>query len=364
MDLANIWTEGDSMSTWKTSWAPTARSGACPWAWLIALLLAPGLGATSEGAFGYRKPLTIQGARVSGAPHASFPVLISMVDPNLRTIANGGRVSSANGDDIAFMIQSTGALLDPEIESAQNNPTNGNVWDANHLGVYHLNEAVTDEATVGVHLDSTANARNGTQGRNDDLAGKIASGQDFDGTNDFVNLGTGFPALGTTFTIEGWVWFDSLASMPVVFGREEFTNLDYRIVYDNGCGPNRLRIDISYDGTEPGDAQACAPAATATGTWHHFAAAKSVTQLTFFLNGFAGTSTATAGTVNQNPSLQTRMALRQDNGQDLDGRLDEVRVSNVARSAGWIQTSFNSQDCPSTSTCGVAANRFVVEGAE
>jgi len=387
------------MSTWKTSWAPTARSGACPWAWLIALLLAPGLGATSEGAFGYRKPLTIQGARVSGAPHASFPVLISLVDPNLRTIANGGRVSSANGYDIAFMLQSTVALLDHEIESydgvtgtivawvripsltaanqtllmyygdpeiacAQNNPTNGNVWDANHLGVYHLNEAVTDEATVGVHLDSTANARNGTQGRNDDLAGKIASGQDFDGTNDFVNLGTGFPALGTTFTIEGWVWFDSLASMPVVFGREEFTNLDYRIVYDNGCGPNRLRIDISYDGTEPGDAQACAPAATATGTWHHFAAAKSATQLTFFLNGVAGTSTATAGTVNQNPSLQTRMALRQDNGQDLDGRLDEVRVSNVARSAGWIQTSFNSQDCPSTSTCGVAANRFVVEGAE
>jgi hypothetical protein len=216
----------------------------------------------------------------------------------------------------------------------------------------------------GGHLDSTANAHNGTQSRNDDIAGKIASGQDFDGTNDYINLGTGFPAVGATFTIEGWVWFDTLGSLPVVFGRENSTNLDYRIVYDNACGPNRLRIDISYDGTEPGDAQACANAATGILQWYHFAATKSATQLTFFLNAVAGTPTATSGTVNQGGGIQTRMGIRQDGSQDLDGRLDEVRVSNVARSAGWIQTGYNNQDCPSTSTCGVAANRFVVEGTE
>ena len=372
---------------------PGIRAGA----WLVAVLLAPGLGGSAEGAFAYRKPLTIQGARVSGAPHASFPVLISLVDPNLRTIANGGRVHSASGYDIAFMLQSTGALLDHEIENyngttgavvawvripsltAANQTivlyygdpeigctpgTPANVWDPNHVAVWHLNDSMIDEAVGGVHPDSTANGRDGIQNRNTNAPGKIARGQDFDGTNDFIGLGTGFTALGATFTIEGWVWFDSLASLPVLFAREDNTNLDYRIVYDNGCGANRLRVDISYDGTEPGDAQACANAPTGTGQWHHFAATKSTTQLTFFLNGVAGTPTATAGTVNQNPGIQTRMALRQDNSQDLDGRLDEVRVSSVDRSAGWIQTSFNNQDCPSTSTCGAAANRFVVEGAE
>jgi len=379
---------------WSRRRTPAARSRhrAC----LIALLMAPGLGATAEGAFAYRKALTIQGARVSGAPHASYPVLVSLVDPNLRTTASGGRVTSASGYDIVFMLQSTGALLDheiesydgvtgtlvawvripsltavnqtvfiyygdPEITSAQTNPAN--VWDANYTAVWHLSEAVTDEATGAIHADSTANNLDGTQSRNDDLVGKIARGQDFDG-NDHINLGTGFPAVGATFTIEGWAWFDSLASFPVLVAREEFTNIDYRVVYDNGCGLNRLRVDISYDGSEPGDAQGCPPGATATGQWYHFAAVKSATDLRMYLNGVSGAATATAGTVNNNPALETRLALRQEGAQGLDGRLDEVRVSNIARSAGWIQTTFNNHDCPSTSTCGVAANRFVVEGAE
>ena len=33
---------------------------------------------------------------------------------------------------------------------------------------------------------------------------------------------------------------------------------------------------------------------------------------------------------------------------DFDGTIDEVRVSNASRSAGWILTEYNNQNSPST----------------
>jgi biopolymer transport protein ExbB len=53
--------------------------------------------------YNYAKQITIQGAQVSGsADHVNFPVLISVTDNDLRTTANGGRVTSINGYDIVF----------------------------------------------------------------------------------------------------------------------------------------------------------------------------------------------------------------------------------------------------------------------
>ena len=51
---------------------------------LAAAALVVGFTATAEAAFGYRKTITIDGTRVVGGPHLDFPVLVSVVDPNLR----------------------------------------------------------------------------------------------------------------------------------------------------------------------------------------------------------------------------------------------------------------------------------------
>jgi hypothetical protein len=350
---------------------------------LAAAILSTGLAAPALAAgYLYRKQITVDNTKVAGTTDLlNFPLLVSLTDPDLRTTANGGKVENPNGYDIIFRAADTVTNLDHEVESydgttgtlvawvripvldynddtrlylyygnsgistSQENPTA--VWDANYRAVWHLNETVTDEATGAVHNDSTANNRDGTQSQNDDIPGKIAKGQDFDGT-DHINLGSTFPGLGATFTIEGWVWFDGFASFPTVFARHNFGSLDYRVVHDNGCGTPRLRIDISYDGSEPGDAQGCPPAAIATGQWYHFAAVKSATELRMYLNAVSGTPTATSGTVNNNAANATRMARRQDGSQGLDGRLDEVRVSDLARSGDWILTEYNNQNSPST----------------
>ena len=50
--------------------------------------------AWAQGAFGYRKAITVQSGKVSSGPHTDFPMLVSVTDANLRTVANGGRVAS------------------------------------------------------------------------------------------------------------------------------------------------------------------------------------------------------------------------------------------------------------------------------
>ncbi len=52
--------------------------------------------------YGYRKSITIPVAQISGGPHVNFPVLVSVTDNDLRTIANGGFVENGSGWDIAF----------------------------------------------------------------------------------------------------------------------------------------------------------------------------------------------------------------------------------------------------------------------
>jgi hypothetical protein len=165
---------------------------------LAAVALLAGLTATAEASFAYRKTITITGARVVGGPHLDFPVLVSVVDPDLRTTANGGGVTSAAGYDIAFRAADGTTVLDWEIEYY--NGTNGTltawvrlpgtlgppdtrvqngvstvfyiyygdptigccqtrqgwVWDANYRYVYHFHEQAGNPVTAAP-VDHTKN---------------------------------------------------------------------------------------------------------------------------------------------------------------------------------------------------------------
>lgn len=182
----------------------------------------------------YRKKLTIDNTKVD-ADLTNFPVLVSRTDTDLRDDAQD------DNDDILFTSSDGVSKLDHEIESfdgatgalvawvevpsvanasdtviymyygygsaaAQSNATG--VWDANYKGVWHMDEAMTDEATTGaLDASNTSDTDNDlAQQGNDDITGKIGTGQTFDGTNDYVtdaydadfDFGTG------ALTASGW----------------------------------------------------------------------------------------------------------------------------------------------------------------
>jgi hypothetical protein len=396
------------MSASKTGWGTTAGSSAWRCGGLVALVLGPGLSATAEAAFAYRKPLTIQGARVSGAPHTSFPVLISQVDPNLRTLANGGRVSSANGYDIAFMLQSTGARLDHEIESydgttgtlvawvripsltaadqtvfiyygdpeircAQNaSPTA--VWDANYVGVWHLKE---DPSSSPPQVrDSTTNANHGTtQGAmtgGDQIPGQIDGSLDLDGVDDYVAVPDANSLdISSSFTLEAWARWSTVSSNGYILekgGAGPFENNYYLWWNDNTViTPNKSVVAGFSTGAAFRDVFFVST--PSVGQWHHVVTVfdDPANQLRTYFDGVQVASNGAAGS----PGVDTGELRFGRDSKGLfsgdvwwNGALDEIRVSNALRSAGWIQTTYNNASCPATSTCGVAANRFVVEGAE
>src|SRR5688572_15329378 len=74
--------------------------------------------------YGYGKQIVIYASQVPGPIDLlNFPVLISLTNPDLRTIANGGHVENANGFDIVFTNDDCSTILDHQLE--RYNPTTG-----------------------------------------------------------------------------------------------------------------------------------------------------------------------------------------------------------------------------------------------
>ncbi|MFX1420468.1 MAG: hypothetical protein ACFE9N_16305, partial [Promethearchaeota archaeon] len=222
--------------------------------------------------FNYYKVITIDHTKVSGSvDHQNFPVLISIIDSDLKVKAQ------TSGDDIAFANNTN--WLDYEIElydplysgtearliawvrlpllstsmdtnifmfygnstiGSQENPIG--VWDANYDGVWHLKE---DPGFGGTAQDSTSNNNDGTafnMEAQDQIQGQIDGSFRFNGINEYVSVGNVGPEIKT---IELWMNPDTLTASngqtttgyqnPTATGEtyNDWTNPTYAYFSDN-----------------------------------------------------------------------------------------------------------------------------------
>jgi len=232
-------------------------------------------------------------------------------------------------------------------ESDHHSPND--VWDSNFKAVWHSNE--TSGSIVN---DSTVNDNDGTpqNGVNLDAAGKIDGADSFDGTDDWTNLGTSsslnFGANGP-FTIEGW------CKTTESYG----TILSFRSSTDGGPV---IDICVGYDGavTSAGklmalvrqDLKETAGYARKTGPtvnddkWHYFALTRNAGNIIELFSDGITQGTASGGdaggaiTTNLRALGSERRWVQDGYGtadkRYLNGTIEEVRVSNTARSVDWI----------------------------
>jgi hypothetical protein len=69
------------------------------------------------------------------------------------------------------------------------------------------------------------------------------------------------------------------------------------------------------------------------------------------LIGYVNAASDNTAAANGNPQTSTSANIGQDPvtaAKFWDGKLDEVRVASVARSANWITTEYNNQSAPGT----------------
>jgi hypothetical protein len=334
-------------------------------------------GQTAPGAYAngysYCKVVTTSHAIVSGAGDlANFPLTVSLTDADLMTTANGGLVTNSSGYDIGFYpdCSGTGAALKWEIESytpatgalvahvlrpalshtaddtigmyyggafSSFQSTAPAVWDSNFQGVWHFPNGSTLSSA-----DSTG-VNNGTNNAATATVGKMDGGAGFDGvaTN---KIATAYAAALGNFTIS--VWFKSTGVGTGGYDRiVDKSYVDGLVMSRIGNAPNTWGVYFE-------DPAAASPLSVtlADGAWHHLAVTRSGTTLALLGDGGAVSATKTvAATATSTAALA--IGYFPNAGSPFNmfmGAIDEVRVSNVARSPDWLVTEYRNQSAPAT----------------
>lgn len=302
----------------------------------------------------YRKLLTIDHTKVS-EDLSNFPVLFSeATDPDLAANAQptGFDIVFVSYDDnttalsheIEFYDPATGQLVvwintpllrstvDTKLWLYYGNPSCGDqqqieaTWDASYLAVHHLEE------TTGTVFDSTVYTNDGTPAGNlnQDVTGKINGADYFDGVDDQILL----PSVYTTensFTIETWIYAEPGARHFISQRSDTQQGIFLQVTSDNS-----LQYYINSFSHITG---------LALNTWYYVALAYNGTTASLYLNNF---DSAVACSPPTWPAVPMCLGNRPAGDRAFHGTMDEVRLSTIARSSGWITTTYTNQNDPAS----------------
>jgi len=322
----------------------------------------------AQAAFTYRVVYTIDNAQVPST-QTNFPVPIALNNANFKTVANGGHVQNSSGFDIVpftdagLTTQITGCELEAYSGTAgtgvlwvnvaslsssaptlihvgygnsaisTNQCTTTSTWDANYKAVHHFPNGATLSVT-----DSTSNGANGTT-----AGSPTATSGQLDGAIHLVSASSQYEWFQfinpAAMTIEAWVRATSFPdTYNAVISRSETGAANFQLlVKSNGKLAAYLLASgsVNYDGTGTNT--------LSTGTWYHLAMAyDSSGGLRVYVNGSLDNSAAANGTINTTAQLTSVGYDWYAAARYWNGDIDEVRISDVARSANYILTDKNS----------------------
>lgn len=213
------------------------------------------------------------------------------------------------------------------------------VWDNNFKMVQHLKETAKTTGSSNDHLDSTQYHNNGEalNGVAMNATGKTGFGDAFDGSDDYVDCGNQ-SSLNLTggMTIETWVKWNTFKDFGTIVDKMlgggvassnhfmwSYNGGVVRAGMGNGTGSNVIGLNGSLS----------------AGQWYHLALKADGSYLYLYLNGLENSKQAQTIT----PGASTEPLRISKSGYALNGIVDEVRISDIARSADWIRASFNNQ---------------------
>jgi hypothetical protein len=335
------------------------------------LPLPPDAGSTQR-----RKQVTILGSRVE-APAvpgflADFPVLFSVVDPQIAALA------STDGSDIYFVganglvpleyeiekwVKDTGELVawvripmlsptvdtvfyvvygDPGLAPPANPRT---AWANDFVAVWHLSQDPGPGATGEIKDSTTGNdgTAHSSMQSSDLVAGQIGDAIDFDGSDDEITFANSISG-NTPHTISAWVNQRSTSSDDAVVVLGTGMPQQARWFYSARFGDNvafgyYANDHVSETNIENDD-----------WTLLHWTYDGNTSRL--YVNGAQQGSAITSGSNVNTQGTDGRIGNVPSgafgSAMNLAGQADEVRIASIARPAEWIETEFNNQSNPSS----------------
>jgi hypothetical protein len=320
-----------------------------------------------------RFEITVDNAQVSGSSDLSnFPMLVHISGADFTDNLDD---AADTLEDIRFTNQAGTVLLDYEIEkfsqaddelvawvevptldynddtiiymyydNAGSPPDQQNaagVWSSNYVAVYHMENASPP--------DSTSNNHDGTGTGNSVTTGKIGSANDFDGSGnvrvsnhaDFNNL--------DALTVELWINADNTNDVPISrwgnVGPGMESGFGMFAQPDGSLSNWYMGNGATWSGILDEQRQT-------DSAWHYYSVVKGSgnSPMESFRNA---NSIATSGSFTLNANTANEMEIGGDNRGDgpaddrnITALIDEVRISDIARSDDWLSTTYNNINNP------------------
>jgi hypothetical protein len=234
-----------------------------------------------------------------------------------------------------------------------------NVWDTGFKGVWHLSHDPAAAAPQMQDATSNPSPNDGTSSgmsAAQQVSGKTGGSLQFDGTNDFVSLGNPTPAslrINGELTVEAWINSSVPQASQAQFAKVvQFWGGTFTAGYGLFFNDTRTMIGMSTSNGTTQD-NIFVPITVTPGAWHHVVGTWSPNpgSKVIYIDGIQQTPQAsTNATIKSNTNWYVGIGNNEPGGcfSCFNGKIDEVRISNVARSAAWIATSYNSQSAPGT----------------
>lgn len=315
------------------------------------------------GSFANRKKFIVESDSINGSTDfTDFPVLINITDSDF--IHNPGTgVENVNGFDIAFSDADGITSLDFELESYNSGtgeivfwvrfPTLSPTVDTQFFVYYGDSGITTDQSSTStwdsnyqlvMHMDGGATESDGTTNGNDGtengtggipiIAGQIGNGRDFElSDGDFISIPDD-NSLDITdeITISFWINNESNATPDYV---TKGTNTSYE-----ATTRSNLRMQFRTNG----GSGLSTPTTGSISTWYYYTYVKGPTVRSIYRDGvLLNTNTNVTNYVTNGDALQISRS-----ADPVDGIMDEVRISDINRSADWIATEYKNQLNPDT----------------
>lgn len=218
--------------------------------------------------------------------------------------------------------------------SSSYNPTQ--VFDVNYKEVYLMN----DNSTSTIN-DSTSYAKHGTKKASNEpneVTGKIGKAQDLDGTDDEIAVSSPYD-IQHELTVEIWVNPDNLNGRYLVSQYNGAGERKYLFQIDE----SKMRLLLRADGDGSFLSTTASDTTLSASAWQHFAATWDGTTLRYYLNGTADGSPSAPGTLD---STTVDLIIGDISGgtTKFAGLIDNLKISNISRSATYINQSYRNAE--------------------
>ncbi len=256
-------------------------------------------------------------------------------------------VNILTGADVTIYIwySAGGGLTQPAANASFGSQA---VWDSNEVARLHMGPLtnIPDSTANG----NTLNAGNG--GSSTDSASQVGNATIFAAGFSYAQRATttGLPSGTGTRTLTLWFKKNGSGSTGFIGGWGD----------GNGTG---TRFDIQLPGNNTlvceGRISTCSIPWTEDLNWHQVVftlpSGSTTSSILGYLDGASKTVTADGGVWNTTNANLTIARPEDFNGSYFVGRVDEVGVSNIARSATWIAATYANQNSPGAFTIAGSA---------